>query len=137
MADFDAIRQGLKFTLQASLTHPIEIYTYVPGDIKPPCMAMGTPEVDYDKTFGRGLDELVFPLYLFVSANLADDAQRKVDSYISPAAGSVKAAVFADKTLNGSCATSIVTHFEPQPLEIAAAKYDGGVFYIRVWAPGT
>ncbi|MGP4084175.1 hypothetical protein [Streptomyces sp. KR55] len=69
---------------------------YVPDSIVAPCFFVGEVDVNYDKTMGRGTDELLFTCR--VLAGRADDrsAQRILDALLSGAgAASLKQAIEA------------------------------------------
>lgn len=78
---------------------------YVPDSIVAPCFFVGEVDVNYDKTMGRGTDELLFTCR--VLAGRADDrsAQRILDALLSGAGtASLKVAIEAARGAPGQMA---------------------------------
>lgn len=78
---------------------------YVPDAVVVPCFFVAEVEVTYDKTMGRGTDELMFTCR--VLAGRADDrsTQRILDAMLSGAgAASLKAAIEAARGVPGEMA---------------------------------
>lgn len=78
---------------------------YVPDAVTTPCFFVGEVDVNYDKTMGRGTDELLFTCR--VLAGRADDrsAQRILDALLSGAGpSSLKAALEAARGAPGEMA---------------------------------
>ena len=78
---------------------------YVPDSVVAPCFFVGEVEITYDRTMGRGLDELLFTCR--VLAGRADDrsAQRILDALLSGAGpASLKAAIEAARGAPGEMA---------------------------------
>ena len=106
MATVSAIRQGIATRL-ATIPGLRSSATML-DDPRPP-VAMVIPErVEYDLNARRGVDRYIFVVQVLVSR--ADDraAQNNLDPYIVGPT-SVKEALFADPTLDGSAQTSRVT----------------------------
>src|SRR3989304_2339903 len=60
-------------------------------------------ETEYDKAFGRGLDQLTIVVRLTVTVTLDIAAQVKLDEYLAPSgAASVKTLLESDRTLGGT-----------------------------------
>ena len=78
---------------------------YVPDSVVAPCFFVGEVDITYDKTMGRGTDELMFTCR--VLAGRADDrsAQRILDALLSGAgAASLKQAIEAARGAPGEMA---------------------------------
>jgi hypothetical protein len=66
--------------------------------------------VNYDRTFQRGLDEYNFVITVIVGRVGERSAQRLLDSYVSTTGtSSVKLAIELDRTLGGKCDSLRVT----------------------------
>ena len=106
MASVTDIRQGIATRLA---TIPgLRTSATMLDDPRPP-VAMVIPErIEYDLTAQRGIDRYIFVVQVLVSR--ADDraAQNNIDPYIV-GANSVKEAIFADQTLDGTCQVARVT----------------------------
>lgn len=77
-------------------------FGYVPDAVPEPCFYAGEVEVDFDRAFGRGLDEARITCRLLVSR--ADDraGQEALDRYLAGSgADSVKAAIEAARGAPG------------------------------------
>ena len=80
-------------------------FGYVPDSVVTPCFFVGEVDITYDKTHGRGTDELMFTCR--VLAGRADDrsAQRVLDSLLSGAGvASLKVALEAARGAPGELA---------------------------------
>lgn len=82
----------------------LQAFGYVPDLIPPPSFFTADVEIEYDSTFGRGMDTVYVTCRLLVSH--ADDrsGQRQLDGYLKGAGPkSVKAALEGERTLGGAC----------------------------------
>lgn len=102
-----------------------------------PAAMVGEVEVDYDRTFGRGLDEMLFKIRVYASRASDRGGMERIDGYLEGAA-SVKSALEADVTLGGACSTLRVERVEGYGVyEVANTAYVGAEFIVRVWAAGS
>lgn len=103
MANLSDIRGGIATVLQG--ISGLRTATDTPGQIAPPIAVIGWPErIDYDQTMGRGTDEYVIPVRLFVSSASARAADDLLEGYLNKSgATSVKATFDATRpqTLGG------------------------------------
>lgn len=74
----------------------------IPDNPSPPIAFVGLESVQYDQSFQRGLTEYNFTVTVLVGRVSERSAQRKLDEYISNGARSIKLAIEADKTLDGT-----------------------------------
>jgi hypothetical protein len=104
--DISAVAQGMADAV-SGLVSDGEVLTgfrYMPDSVPVPAFVQGDVEIDFDRTFGRGMDELVFRPVLLVGR--ADDmaAQDRLNAFLSGGGPSaLKAALEADGTLGGVC----------------------------------
>ncbi len=103
-----AVREGLKLALQE--VEGLRVFDYVPDTVSPPAAIVEFPETwTFDKAMGRGLDECFIPVLILVSRATDRAGNRGIEDYLSTGHKSIKAAIEADKTLDGACASLRVT----------------------------
>ena len=73
----------------------------VPDLPNPPIAIVNLDSVTYDQAFAKGMTNYNFTITVIVGRAAEREAQRKLDSYISPGANSVKNAIESNKTLGG------------------------------------
>ncbi|MFC7380890.1 hypothetical protein [Sphaerisporangium rhizosphaerae] len=80
--DVGAIRKALADVVRDEIPS-LNCFGYVPDDVPEPCFYSGEVEIDFDKTFGRGMDEIAVTCRLLVSR--ADDrsGQEALDKYLA------------------------------------------------------
>ena len=89
-------------------------------------------ETQYDKAFGRGLDQLTIVVRLTVTVTLDIAAQIKLDEYLAPSgAASVKTLIEAEPTLGGKVQDLRVE--SASGYQTTATK-DGGIALSCDWA---
>ena len=134
MASITDIRAGLATRLG---TIPgLRSTTETPDTISPPIAIVNVANVNYDRTFARGLDEYNFVITVIVGRVGERSAQRLLDSYVSTTgASSVKLAVESDKTLGGKCDTLRVSEMRNYgSLVIGEITYLAAEFNVVVYA---
>lgn len=127
MADLDDIRAGIKVRLQTITALNGRTLDYVPESITPPMAVVGWPkEIDYDEAMGRGLDQLVIPIRIYVSQADNRGANAALSGYLNKAgATSVKAAIEGDRKLGNVVQDSWVPRMTG-----AGAVEHGGIIYL-------
>jgi hypothetical protein len=110
--------------------------TETPDTISPPIAIVNVQNVNFDRTFQRGLDEYNFLITVIVGRVGERSAQRLLDSYVSSTgASSVKLAVESDKTLGGKCDSLRVTDMRNYgSLVIGEITYLAAEFNVVVYA---
>lgn len=96
------MRQGL--ATAAGTISGLAALPFMPDSVNPPTFFVGEMEIEYDKAFGRALDELMATCRLLVSR--ADDkyGQQELDRFLAGSGPlSVKQALQSDPTLGGVC----------------------------------
>ena len=94
------IRQGLARNIG---TIPgLRTAAEVPDLPNPPIAIVALNSVSYDRAYAQGMTSYNFTVTVIVGRVAEREAQRKLDSYISTGASSVKSAVESDKTLGGN-----------------------------------
>jgi hypothetical protein len=108
MASITDLRAGLATRL--GTISGLRTTTETPDTISPPIAIVNVSNVNYDRTFQRGLDEYNFVITVIVGRVGERSAQRLLDSYVSTTgASSVKLAIELDRTLGGKCDSLRVT----------------------------
>lgn len=100
--DVEAVLVGLRDN--ASTIPELRCFEYVPDSITPPTFYPVEVEIDYDRAFNRGMDELTVRCHLLVSSASDRSGQRLLKGYLAGSGPmSLKAALQTDRTLNGAC----------------------------------
>ncbi|HET6504615.1 MAG TPA: hypothetical protein VFG87_28030 [Amycolatopsis sp.] len=133
--DVKAIRQGLA-TAAGTIT-TLRCYRTLPGAINPPAFAPVELEMAYHNTFSnaRGLTDVTFTCGVYVPDT--DQGSDLLDGFMAETgAGSVAAALEADKTLGGVAKTLIVQKVRGvgRLYDVGDTQYLGGMIDVRVWA---
>jgi hypothetical protein len=100
--DVDAVFVGLRDN--ASTIPELRCYEYVPDSIAPPCFFPVEVEIDFDKAYGRGMDEFTVRCHVLVAHGSDRSGQRLLKGYLAGSGPlSLKTALQTDRTLNGAC----------------------------------
>lgn len=114
--------------------------SYAPDNPSPPVAFPLVPAIpSYREAMRRGVYVLPFQIALLTGAQLDRTGQERLALFASPTgAASVRAALEdGDRTLGGLVDDLIVDGFDPNGLqEVGLINYYGGVFSLRVMAPG-
>jgi hypothetical protein len=105
MADYSAIRSGIKTRLATSSTF-IQVAATVPDTVSTPCAIVqpGSPVADYDLAFNNGLERFVFKVTVLAQRFDEEANQTLLDGFLS-GSGSIRALIDGDLTLGGTCKT--------------------------------
>lgn len=108
MATLTDIRSGLATRL--GTISGLRTAATMPEQINPPIAVVSPVTVNYDLNAQNGLTQYTMLVTLVVARADARAAQNQLDSFVAPTgAGSVKAAIEADRTLGGTVNTCRVT----------------------------
>lgn len=97
------IRQGLAKNL--GTIRGLRVAETVPDQVNPPIAIVELQSVDYDGALRGGLTTYTFQVSVIVGRVSERTAQRTLDAYIAPGAGSIKNAIESDTSLDDSCQT--------------------------------
>lgn len=115
------VRANLKTALAPVVARTFD---YVPDQVPAPCAVIGNITITFDEAQNRGLDMGEVDVIVIVSRMNERGAQDKLDGYLAgTGAGSVKAALEADRTLAGALATLRVVRAAPITIEVAGVTY--------------
>jgi len=100
MALISELRTGLAANL-ATITG-LRTAATVPDNPNPPIAIILPQGVEYDNTFGRGMNTYTFAVTVIVGRVSERSGQNALDAYVSSTgSASIKLAIELDKTLNG------------------------------------
>lgn len=100
MALISELRTGLAANL-ATITG-LRTAATVPDNPNPPIAIILPQGVEYDNTFGRGMNTYTFAVTVIVGRVSERSGQNALDAYVSSTGtASIKLAIESDKTLNG------------------------------------
>lgn len=100
------------------------VFDYIPDQVPTPCAVVGNITITFDEAQNRGLDQGEIDVIVIVSRMNERGAQDKLDGYLAGSgAGSVKAAIEADRTLAGALATLRVIRAAPITIEVAGVTF--------------
>lgn len=115
------VRANLKTAIAPVITR---IFDYIPDQVPTPCAVVGNITITFDEAQNRGLDMGEVYVIVIVSRMNERGAQDKLDGYLAGSgAGSVKAAIEADRTLAGALATLRVIRAAPITIEVSGVTY--------------
>lgn len=107
---------------------------FVPDNPTPPIAVIVPNNVNFDSSFGRGMDEYTFKIVVIAARASERSAQNTLDAYCTATgASSIKAAAETDKTLGGKCFDLRVTDVTDYgPLAIGDTQYLAATFNVTV-----
>ena len=108
----------------------------IPEQVNPPVAIITFNNVDYDTTFGRGLDMYSFTVTVIVSRADARNAQNLLDVYCAPTgSSSIKTAIELDRSLGSKANDLRVTGLSNYcNLSIGVTNYFADEFAVTVYA---
>jgi hypothetical protein len=132
---------------QAQLDPPLTTTWWLPDSVNPPHLYLVPPEIDFDKTFKRGIDQVQITARLLVSAASDEPAARFLEAFRSGSgARSIKAALVAARgepgqpALGGAGGAHDIHASrwrEPRWFEHSALTYLGCELEIQVMGAGS
>jgi hypothetical protein len=112
----------------------LRCFDYVPDSLAPPAAVVEPLEIDYDEAMNKGLE--FYRAYILVIVGRMSDrsSQDRLDAYLTDAgASSVKAALEADRTLGGACATLQVASARPREVVVSGVNMIAYRFEVRIY----
>lgn len=135
MASIQSVREGLGN--QIRLITSLNVYDTVPDSLMVPCAVIGLPStVEYDYAFRSPVVRTVIPVRVYACDVQEDQAQNKLDAFVSAdGVESVRAAVDLDPTLGSVAHSSRVVSAQGYGVyEVAGVQYLGIEFNVEVVA---
>jgi len=122
MATVEAVCEGLAANLSTILG--VQVSAWMLASPTPPAIHVVPPAIEYHQAMQDGFAELTFTVQAFVALGSDIGAQKRLAQMRAPTgAGSVKAAIEADKTLAGIVKELIVlSSAEPQILTLEGGR---------------
>lgn len=114
----------------------LRAYGWPADSVNVPAAVVALPEpVEFDLTAGRGSDRLTFSVYVMAGRASDRASAQTVAGYMDGAgASSVKAALEADPTLDGTAESVRVIRAEPDAITVGAVDYLSATFTVEVIA---
>lgn len=133
--DMNAVMEGLGVALE-QITG-LRVFDHPADQLEPPAAVVGLPtEIPYDNTKARGSDRATFPVFVVVGGSFSRSATKALGPYVAGSGPkSIKAAIEADRTLGGSCATLSVGpgRTDGSGITVNGVRYTGAIFDVEVW----
>jgi hypothetical protein len=109
-------------------------YDFPSSRIEPPASVLSLPETGYDVTMGGGSYPWVFPLWVLVSKADDKSSYNEMVPYLeAEGERSIRAILFADKTLGGACDTLDITNARPQMVTVGGTEFLAIEFTLEVY----
>lgn len=141
-----AVRSALAAAMRTNVvsTPTLTCYAYHPDSVTVPCAYVQPGDITFDKTMGRGTDELALTVTVLVSKTDDRSSQDLLDGYVSGSGpASVKAALESARgapgvaALDGACDDFHVVKVTAYQYYIHnETRYLGAQFTLRVLGPG-
>lgn len=133
------IREGAAANLRT--IDGLRVHDHVPGQFSPPAAIVGMPNRPPTETFQRGTDRYDLTVWVVVSRQADRQSEKAVEGFLNPTGdGSVRAAMYADKTLGGVVNDLFEESAEPTDFVFGAGdqqvRYIGLEFTYRILAAG-
>ena len=135
MADYSAIRSGLKTRLATSSTF-IQVAATVPDTVSVPAAIVqpGSPVAEYHQAFSNGLERFIFNVLILAQRFDEEANQTLLDGFLS-GSGSIRALIEGDVTLGGTCSTCQVVSANTYGLvDINDTPFLGCEYSVEVYA---
>ena len=128
----NAVRAGIGTALDTIAG--LRCFDYVPDSLAPPAAVVEPLEIDYDEAMNRGC-EFYRAFILVIVGRMSDrSSQDRLDVYLTESgASSIKAALEADRTLGGACATLQVASSRPREVVVSGVQMIAYRFEARIY----
>lgn len=134
--DLNAIALGL--AANVTPVEGINALDYVPDALPEPVFMVGEIDIDFDKTFSRGSDELTITCRVLVARGDDQGGQQTLRDFMAGGGVySVKKAIESDRTLGGACDDLRVVRARGNRLFVVGeVRYYGVEFEVYVIGDG-
>lgn len=135
--DLNAVALGL--AANASTVPELNALDWVPDSVPDNAFLVGEMDITFDRTFGRGCDELIVTCRVLVARSDDKSGQQKLRTFMrGGGVTSVKKAIESDKTLGGKCDSLHVRSAKGNRLfTVGEARYYGVEFEVFVIGDGS
>lgn len=117
----DRVRAGLVANIRSQI-RDAQVGKYVLSAPTPPSIFIRHGGLEYDRAMGRGMDELTMIVAGFVHRD--EGGQMRLDEWMDPGPGGLKAAIETDRSLGGSVNDCVVRSVA-EPLIATVGAIDG------------
>lgn len=131
--DIDAVASGIKTALETIPTLKGRVWEYVPERVTVPCAVVALGGGDWETM--DDAERVDWQILVLVSLASAKDAQKRLRAYLRrDGAESLKAALEADETLGGACATDNAGPWEtPDGYDLGGQSYLGVILNLQTF----
>lgn len=113
----------------------LRVVDTLPDVVNPPMAMIGLDKVAYNKQNNRSMAEYTFKITVVVGRVSERIAQKTMDVYVAPGAGSIKYALESDRTLGGYAFDVFVSETGAiGALSVNAIDYYSAEFSVQVFA---
>ena len=128
----NGVRAGIGTALDTIVG--LRCFDYVPDSLAPPAAVVEPLEIDYDESMNSGT-QFYRAFILVIVGRMSDrSSQDRLDAYLTDTgATSVKAALEADRTLGGACATLQVASSRPREVVVSGVNMIAYRFEARIY----
>lgn len=117
--------------------YTIVAFDYVPDAIPDMAFIVADVDVEYDRTFRRGCDDITIVCRLLVARSTDDQAIYRMRTAMNGSAA-VVSALYSDRTLGGACDDLRVVRARGNRLyAVGAAEYYGAEFDVFITGDGS
>ena len=112
----------------------LRCFDYVPDSLSPPAAVVEPLEIEYGIAMQNGLDHYTAYVLVIVGRMSDRSSQDRIDQYVTSfGANSVKAAIEADPTLGGACATLQVLRATPRAVVVSGVDMTAYRFEVDIY----
>lgn len=127
------LRRGLANNLQS--IKGLRVVETLPDVVNPPMAMIGLNKVTYNRQNNSAMSEYNFTVTVVVGRVSERVAQQTLDVFVAPGAGSIKAAIESDKTLDGWAYDVFVGELSAYgAVQVNAIDYLSAEFSVQVFA---
>jgi hypothetical protein len=113
----------------------LRVVETLPDIVNPPMAMIGLDKIAYNKQNNRSMAEYTFKVTVVIGRVNERIAQRTLDVYVAPGAGSIKYAVESDRTLGGNAFDVFVAELGAYgAVNISGIDYLSAEFSVQVFA---
>lgn len=127
------LRRGLADNLQT--IKGLRVVETLPDVVNPPMAMLGLDKIMYNRQNNAAMSEYTFKVTVVVGRVVERVAQNSLDLYVSPGAGSIKAAIESDKTLGGNAYDVFISELSAYgAIQVNGIDYLSAEFSVQVFA---
>lgn len=113
----------------------LRVVETLPDVVNPPMAMIALDKVAYNRQNNAGMAEYTFKITVVLGRVSERTAQKAMDLYVAPGAGSIKAAIESDKTLGGNAYDVFISELTAiGAVQINAIDYFSAEFSVQVFA---